>query len=161
VPHRLGVCVDPVPPPRGTSHRSPSRLSPRDACRPCRAVLARIELPRGPSHVPCAHASQCSAVVLTTLMLGILSYEVRLTSRSLAIKAARRAASRTPQRPQTLPVRRRRGGASSGQLRRRPTFPVTAQALPEPTTPLLSLPRPRAHRSRARCGRGPYVPPPS
>jgi hypothetical protein len=120
-------------------------------CRPCCAVLARPELPRGPSQVPCAHASRCPAVVRMTLMMRILCYEVRLPSRSLAIKAARRAASRTPQRPPTLPVRRRRGAASSGQLRRRPTFPVTAQ-------PYRSLQRrPFLCPSRALAGAEPAV----
>jgi hypothetical protein len=53
---RLGVRAGQVPPPRGTSHRSPSRLSPRNESPSPRSACRVVPPPRGQWSVACSPA---------------------------------------------------------------------------------------------------------
>jgi hypothetical protein len=100
--HRLGVRAGQVPPPRGTSCRYPSRLSPRNAS-PSRGTAWRA-VPQ-----PCAQRSVADPLCMKVkdgrrtagLMLGL--YFDAKTRNRLAIKAA--AGRQRARKPPVLPVR--------------------------------------------------------
>jgi hypothetical protein len=108
------------PPPRGQSRRSPSRLPPRNACRSASTRVAPALANRVPTVA--SIGSFAPPPLCRVRLPGPSRYteELRWVFPSLlrqeatpVTKAARRAASRTPQRPSSLLVRRSRGAASS------------------------------------------------